>query len=264
MVPARLLPRVHDLLCPLARLAKENERAMELQLKLAREVEAREKAEQLRAELAADLNVANRKLSGATERIVLMTGEMREGACEAPLANCPCAPPPHIIAPLRESEEHHEAEAILRKYDELEAELEARQQRAEQVGGSLEMSSHISLGLSSAIRWAQAEARCAEAEARAAPLEAALSESAAQVSHGLKTGLGASGCFQQLAPCCRCLSLGHRRPLVSLSNTALPSPVPPLRPPSLSRPTSSCGPSSRPSPSRRWRWRPPSLRSLRS
>ena len=58
---------------------------MESESKLTRELEfARrelERAEQSRAEMAADLNVANRKLNGATERIVLMTGE--DGECSS-------------------------------------------------------------------------------------------------------------------------------------------------------------------------------------
>lgn len=68
-----------------ARLARECEAAQgvrkELEARLAQECEAvqgvrkeLERAEQSRAELATDLNVANRKLTGATERIVLMTG----------------------------------------------------------------------------------------------------------------------------------------------------------------------------------------------
>lgn len=40
-----------------------------------------ERAEQARAELAADLNVTNRKLQGATERIVLMTGKPDRWRC---------------------------------------------------------------------------------------------------------------------------------------------------------------------------------------
>ena len=59
-----------------------NPRIQELEALLSKEREVTaaairdcEKAEQKRAELAADLNVANRKLMGATERIVLMTGK---------------------------------------------------------------------------------------------------------------------------------------------------------------------------------------------
>ena len=62
-------------------LATAEQRALEAEAKLARECELGqavrkdlERAEQTRAELATDLNVANRKLAGMTERIVLMTG----------------------------------------------------------------------------------------------------------------------------------------------------------------------------------------------
>jgi chromosome segregation ATPase len=52
------------------RLEAESKLVHELEL-VRRELQ---RAEQSRAEMAADLNVANRKLNGATERIVLMTG----------------------------------------------------------------------------------------------------------------------------------------------------------------------------------------------
>ena len=65
-----------------AKAAEAEARVAEAETRLAKEREATaaaqrdfERADQKRAELAADLNVANRKLNGATERIVLMTGE---------------------------------------------------------------------------------------------------------------------------------------------------------------------------------------------
>ncbi|GAX78287.1 hypothetical protein CEUSTIGMA_g5729.t1 [Chlamydomonas eustigma] len=124
--------------------AKEAELKLTVLVKQVQELEARltseaaaaeaarkevEKVEQKRAELAADLHVTTRKLNGATERIVLMT------------------------------EEHLEAEAVLRKYDELEEELDNRQKRAE-----------------------EAEQKLIEAEGLVAVLRTELHESTSQIA----------------------------------------------------------------------------------
>lgn len=66
--------------CTQERLDKERGASEALQRSL-------ERAEQARAELAADLNVTNRKLQGATERIVLMTGG--HPACVRRMARLP-------------------------------------------------------------------------------------------------------------------------------------------------------------------------------